>query len=62
MADNSALTSTLGLLSHLSIDELKEVLNDNDKFDAITKDAHKSVSTTNISEILCAEDFLPLVK
>lgn len=44
MAENKALMSTLGLLTHLSIDELKEVLNDNDKFENITKDGNVTVS------------------
>lgn len=44
MAENNALSATLGLLTHLSIDELKEVLNDDNKFEAMTKDANKTVS------------------
>lgn len=44
MAENCALSSAVGLLAHLSIDELKDVLNDDDKFDNITKDANIAVS------------------
>lgn len=44
MADSNALSSTLGLLAHLSIDELKQVLNDSDKFENVTKDANINVS------------------
>lgn len=42
--NDSILSSTLGLLAHLSIDELKEVLNDHEKFENITKEAKISVS------------------
>lgn len=58
MADNNALSSTLGLLTHLSIDELKEVLNDNDKFEAVTKDANKAVSLSVCHNILLNYWFL----
>lgn len=44
MAENSALISTLGLLEHLSIEELKEVLHNDEKFENITKDANLTVS------------------
>ncbi len=46
MAENNALSSTLGLLTHLSIDELKEVLNDDMKFDNLTTDIIKDANNT----------------
>lgn len=58
MAENTALSATLGLLSHLSIDELKEVLNDDNKFEAMTKDANKSAKVIGYTEkeLLIAEN------
>ena len=53
MAENNALSATLGLLAHLSIDELKEVLNDDSKFEAITKDANKTVSSCILNLFYC---------
>lgn len=58
MAENNALSATLGLLTHLSIDELKEVLNDDNKFEAMTKDANKTAKVMGYTEkdILIAEN------
>lgn len=43
MADTSELSTILGFLNHLSIDDLKDVLNDDNKFEEITKDPSNKV-------------------
>lgn len=63
MTDNCALSSTLGLLAHLSIDELKEVLNDDDRFENMTRDANIVVcyQSHNILVVCYAEHHRSIV-